>query len=62
MTLDDILSDDSSGIDAFIKRKFQEAEIDLLEEEKEEMKIKINPGAEYVIKDTDWAIVISTTD
>lgn len=62
MTLDDILSDDSSGIDAFIKRKFQEAEIDLLEEEKEEMKIKINPGAEYVIKDTDWAFVISTTD
>jgi len=62
MTLDDILSDDSSGIDAFIKRKFQEAEIDLLEEEKEEMKIKINPGTDYVIKDTDWAFVICTTD
>jgi voltage-gated potassium channel len=62
MTLDDILSDDSSGIDAFIKRKFQEAEIDLLEEEKEEMKIKINPGADYCLKDTDWAFVICTTD
>ncbi len=62
MTLDDILSDDSSGIDAFIKRKFQEAEIDLLEEEKEEMKIKINPGTDYIIKDSDWAFVICTTD
>ncbi len=62
ITLDDILSDDSSGIDAFIKRKFQEAEIDLLEEEKEEMKIKINPGADYIIKDTDWAFVISATE
>jgi voltage-gated potassium channel len=61
ITLDDILSDDSSGIDAFIKRKFQEAEIDLLEEEKEEMKIKINPGDDYIIKDTDWAFAICAT-
>ncbi len=59
MTLDDILSEDSSAIDEFIKRKFAEAEIDLAEEEtKEELQIKINPGKDYVIKDTDSAFVL----
>ena len=32
MSVDDILSDDTSAIDAFILRKFQEADIDLAEE------------------------------
>ncbi len=59
MTLDDILSEDSSAIDEFIKRKFAEAEIDLGEEEgKEELQIKLNPGKDYVIKDTDSAFVL----
>jgi voltage-gated potassium channel len=58
MNLDDILSDDSSAIDAFIKKKFQEAEIDLAEEQKEELQIKLNPGSDYTIKDTDIAFII----
>jgi len=59
MTLDDILSEDSSAIDAFIKRKFAEAEIDLYEnEEKEELKIKLNPGKDYTIGDNDSAFVL----
>ena len=58
MDLADMLADDSSAIDAFIKRKFQEAEIDLSEEQKEELQIKLNPGGEYVIKDTDVAFVV----
>ncbi len=59
MTLDDILSGDSSAIDEFIKRKFAEAEIDLMEEgEKEELEIKLNPGKDYVIRDTDSAFLL----
>jgi len=59
MTLDDILSEDSSAIDAFIKRKFAEAEIDLYEsEEKEELQIKLNPGKDYTIRDNDSAFVL----
>jgi len=59
MTLDDILSDDSSAIDAFIKRKFAEAEIDLYESaEKEELQIKLNPGKDYTIRDNDSAFIL----
>lgn len=58
MTLSDILSDDSSAIDDFIKRKFHEAEIDIVEESNQELQIKLNPGAEYIIKDTDVAFTI----
>lgn len=58
MGLDDILSDDSAGIDAFIKRKFQEAEIDLAAEEEARVDIQLNPGPEYIIKESDTAFLI----
>ncbi len=58
MRVDDILSDDTSAIDAFIIRKFKEADIDLAEEKKEELKIRLNPGNDYVIRDSDAAFVI----
>ncbi len=58
MGIDDILSADTSAIDSFILRKFHEADIDLAEEQKEAMHIRLNPGCEYVIKDTDIAFVI----
>jgi voltage-gated potassium channel len=58
MSLDDILSEGSSAIDAFIKAKFAEAELDVFEGEKEELEIKLNPGAEYVIKENEAAFVI----
>jgi len=58
ITLDDILSEDSSSIDAFIKRKFQEAEIDLAEEQKSSESIYLAPPADYIIKDTDKAFVL----
>lgn len=54
----DILSEDSSGIDAFIKRKFLEAEINLAEEQEVSLKININPGNEYGIKSDDSVFVI----
>jgi voltage-gated potassium channel len=62
MSLDDILSEGSSAIDAFIKQKFAEAELDVFEGEKEEMHITLNPGAEYTIKDTDSAFLIGSPE
>ena len=59
MTLDDILSDDSSAIDLFIKRKFQEAGDDYFGGEKGRIKVNVNPPEGYVIKDTDSALVIA---
>jgi voltage-gated potassium channel len=61
MSLDDILSEGSSAIDAFIKAKFAEAELDVFEGEKEELEIKLNPGADYVIKENEAAFVIGDT-
>jgi voltage-gated potassium channel len=62
ITLDDLLSEESDAIDAFIKRKFMEAEVDLLEEEIGEGKILLNPEPDYIIKETDTAFVIGTAD
>ena len=58
MSLDDILSEGSSAIDAFIKAKFAEAELDVFEGEREKLEIKLNPGAEYVIKENEAAFLI----
>ncbi len=61
MSLDDILSEGSPAIDAFIKAKFAEAELDVFEGEKEELEIKLNPGSEYLIKDNESAFVIGSS-
>lgn len=58
VSLIDILSDDSSGIDTFIKRKFSEAEIDLAKEQSTELQINLCPDVEYTIKETDSAFLI----
>jgi hypothetical protein len=60
MTLDDLLSEGSDAIDDFIKKKFKEAEVTLLEEEKEEHRILLNPAQDYVLNDTDIAFVIGS--
>ncbi|MBN1696015.1 MAG: NAD-binding protein [Spirochaetales bacterium] len=60
--LDDLLSEESDAIDEFIKRKFMEAEVDLLEEEKEEGRILLNPDPGYLIRETDTAFVIGTSE
>lgn len=59
MSLDDILSNDPSGIDAFIKRKFMEAEINITEAEHEEKSIQVSPAPDYRIRDTDRAFVVA---
>jgi voltage-gated potassium channel len=58
MSLDDILSEGSSAIDAFIKAKFAEAELDVFEGEREQLEIKLNPGPDYVIREHEAAFVI----
>ncbi len=62
MSLDDMLSDDSSSIDAFIKKKFMEAEINLSDEEQQDIDIHLSPGPDYHIKDTDSAFIIGTKE
>jgi voltage-gated potassium channel len=58
MSLDDILSEGSSAIDSFIKQKFAEAEMDVLEGEKEELLVRLNPGADYLIRANESAFLI----
>lgn len=58
ISLNDILSDDYSAIDEFIRRKFAEAQ-EFFEGEKSRANIRINPGNEYVIDANDVAFVIA---
>jgi voltage-gated potassium channel len=58
MTLDDLLSEGSDAIDEFIKRKFKEADVNMMEDEKEEQRILLSPGEDYLLNDSDIAFVI----
>ena len=58
MSLEDMLSDDSSSIDAFIKRKFQEAEINIGEQQEQGIDIQISPSPDYHIKETDSLFIL----
>jgi len=62
MSLEDILSDDSSAIDAFIKRKFAESEKDYFEQEKKALDIRVNPGPGYVLRDTDRIYLVGPVE
>ena len=52
----EILSADTSALDAFIERKLKEGGISLKEESK--ISLEINPGSNYRIKDGNRAIII----
>ncbi len=58
VSLEAMMSSDSSAIDDFIKRKFRESSIDISSAEYCGAEIKINPGAEYRIRDNDQAFVV----
>lgn len=60
VSLNDILSHDTSGIDAFIERKFREAGIDVTE--KSGMRVNVNPPFDYVLQKKDIAIILGTLD
>ena len=55
--LDDILSNDASAIDGFIKRKFEEAGKDYFSS-KERIAVRINPPRDYVLTENEVAIVL----
>ena len=58
MKLEDILSDDSSSIDEFIKRKFLESGKDLFGSKKD-ISVLINPPDDHELSHNDWILVIS---
>ena len=62
MSLDDILSEGSTAIDTFIKQKFAEAELEMLEGEREELQVRINPGADYLIREHESAFLIGKSE
>jgi voltage-gated potassium channel len=57
--MESILSGESSAIDEFIRRKFDEAGRSLEIESKGRLNVKINPGKEYIITEDDYAIVLT---
>ena len=56
--LEDILSDDSTFIDQFIKKKFQESGKDFFGSKKD-VSVMINPPDDYQLEVNDWLVVIS---
>ncbi len=56
--LEDILSHDSTFIDEFIKRKFEESGKDFFGG-KRDTSVVVNPPDDYVLGANDWAVVIS---
>jgi len=58
MSLDDVLSNDYTAIDSFIRRKFAEAKENKLAD-KNELNIKLNPGNDYLIDENDMAFIIT---
>lgn len=56
--LEDILSDDSTFIDEFIKRKFEESGKDFFGE-KRDVSVILNPPDDYELSRNDWLVVTS---
>lgn len=57
LTINDLLSDDSS-IDSFIRAKFKEAQSGDFEDEESSYKVKINPNDNYEINEDDTAAFV----
>lgn len=56
--LEDILSDDSTLIDEFIKRKFEDSKKDFFEAKKG-ISVTVNPSDDYELTQNDWLVVLS---
>jgi len=59
VSLDDLLGDNSSAIDSFIKRKFMEAEINLAAETSAGSEVRLAPGPDYILREGDLAFVVA---
>jgi voltage-gated potassium channel len=55
--VEDVLSDDASAIDIFIREKLKESKKDLFTKE-DTLKVVINPENNYVIKADDYAVLL----
>jgi voltage-gated potassium channel len=60
MKLEDLLSDNTSVIDTFIREKIRESKKDFFSE-KDEARIIVNPPDDYTIGPDDYAVVLSKT-
>lgn len=58
VNLSDILSHDTSAIDAFIERKFREAGINVAE--KSGARVNVNPPFDYILQKKDIAVILGT--
>jgi voltage-gated potassium channel len=58
ISLDDILSDDSTFIDDFIKRKFEESGKDFFDDRKDNV-VTLNPADDFKMSRNDWLVIIS---
>jgi len=58
VSLQDLVSDDSSAIDDFIKRKFREASIPMDDPAAESGDVRLAPGPAYLIRAEDEAFVV----
>ncbi len=58
--MESMLAGESSVIDSFIRKKFDEAGRSLEIESKGRLTVRINPGKEYIISEDDYAIVITS--
>jgi len=58
LVMENILTDDYSAIDQFIKRKFEEAEKDIFGR-KERVLITLNPADDLLVSENDSAVVIA---
>jgi voltage-gated potassium channel len=58
LALENLLTDDTSAIDQFIKRKFAEAEMDI-SSKKEKIQVTLNPADDLLLTEDDSAIVIA---
>ncbi len=57
VALDDLLSDDNSYLDQFIRKKLQESGKKFAEEER--LAIRINPDKDYVVEKNSVAIAVA---
>lgn len=60
VNLSDILSHDTSAIDAFIERKFREAGINVAE--KSGTRVNVNPSFDYILQKKDIAVILGTLE
>jgi hypothetical protein len=59
LTLDDLLTDDTSLVDRFISDQFQQAGSEFLRFERGRIRASVNPPDSYVIQRSDAAIAIA---